>query len=228
MVPKAVACGNYHNRGIHTYYYLSDFHDMDLSTAPEAASFAGQIAKLHQDGTSPNGLFGFPVPTVIADLEHTVTYEKSWAKSFTNLLLDVIKYDNEANGSWAELDAASKQLIDVVIPRLLGALQSNGREIKPTLIHGDLWEENVGIDKETGNTIVFDPGSLYAHNEMEFGTWRCSWARYFKSPEYLHHYQRHIEPSEPAEEWDDRNRLYSIHPNLLGSAKHPETPYRAL
>jgi hypothetical protein len=61
---------------------------------------------------------------------------------------------------------------------------------------------------ETSETIVFDTGSTYAHNEMEFGTWRCSWAYYFNSPTYIRMYQRHIEASEPVEEWDDRNRYH--------------------
>lgn len=80
---------------------------------------------------------------------------------------------------------------------------------------------------ETGDTILFDPGSTYAHNEMEFGTWRASWAYYFNSPVYMRLYQRHIEPSEPVEEWDDRNRLYSLHPYLNDSAGHPGSISRA-
>lgn len=141
---------------------------------------------------------------------------------------DVIRYDNETNGPWPEYDAACKQLIDVVIPRLLGALQSDGRMITPSLIHGDLWERNVGTDMETGETVLFDPGCAYAHNEMEFETWRCTWAFYFNSPIYRRMYQRHIEPSEPAEEWDDRNRLYSIHPYLNDSAGHPGSNSRKM
>ncbi|KAI4157969.1 MAG: hypothetical protein LQ342_007863 [Letrouitia transgressa] len=194
---------------------------MDFSSAPEPVHFASRIAELHQKGLSPNGMFGFPVPTVLGKLERTVIWEKSWAKSFTHHLRDVIKYDNEANGSWPEYDAACKQLIDVVVPRLLGALQSDGREIRPTLIHGDLWERNIGTDKQTCRVVLFDPGCVYAHNEMEFGTWRCSWAVYLNSPIYTRLYQHHIEPSEPAAEWDDRNRLYSIHPYLNDSAGHP-------
>lgn len=194
---------------------------MDLSTAPEPALFMSQVAELHSKGTSPNGKFGFPVPTVCGKMERTVSWESNWAKSFTRQLEDVIRYDNQTNAPWPEYDAACKQLIDVVIPRLLGALQSEGRRITPSLIHGDLWERNVGIDKETGETVVFDPGSTYAHNEMEFGTWRCSWAVYFNSSIFMRLYQRHIEPSEPAEEWDDRNRLYSMHPYLNDSAGHP-------
>lgn len=108
----------------------------------------------------------------------------------------------------------------MVIPTLLGALQSDGRNITPSLIHGDLWENNVGTDVETGETVLFDPGCTYAHNEMEFGTWRCTWTCYFNTPAYMQMYQRHIKPSEPVEEWDDRNRLYSIHPYLNDSAGH--------
>lgn len=148
---------------------------------------------------------------------HNETYSnlgKDLGEILTHQLKDFIKYDNEANGPWPEYDAACRQLIDVAIPRLLGPLQSNGREITPTLIHGDLWERNVGIDMETGETVIFDAGSTYDHNEMEFGTWRCSWTFYFNSPIYMRLYQRQIEPSEPVEEWDDRNGLYSMHPYL--------------
>ena len=228
LVPKAAGWGEYHNGESQVYFFLGDFHDMDFSTAPEPEHFISQIAELHQKGISPNGMFGFPVPTVCGRMQRTVTWEKSWARSFSHQLNDVIKYDNETNGPWLEYDAACKQLIDVVIPRLLGALQSDGRDIKPTLIHGDLWEKNVGIDKDTGKTIVFDPGSTYAHNEMEFGTWRCSWAYHFNALIYMQLYKSHIEPSEPVEEWDDRNRLYSIHPYLNDSAGHPGSVSRQM
>ncbi|KAL8982902.1 MAG: hypothetical protein Q9205_002701 [Flavoplaca limonia] len=221
LVPKAAGWGQYDNGETQEYFFLGDFHDMDFSAAPDPEYLMSQIADLHRKGMSPNGLFGFPIPTVCGKMERTVIWEKSWAKSFTHQLKDVIKYDNETNGQWLEYDAACQQLIDGVIPRLLGALQSDGREITPALIHGDLWERNIGIDMETGETILFDPGSTYAHNEMEFGTWRCTWAFYFNSPIYMRLYQRHVEPSEPVDEWDDRNRLYSIHPYLNDSAGHP-------
>ncbi|KAI8630208.1 Fructosamine kinase-domain-containing protein [Xylariaceae sp. FL1651] len=228
FVPKPIGWGKYENEGEEVHFFLGVFHDMDFSTAPEPADFVAKIADIHRNGTSPNGMFGYPVPTVIGRMQRTVTWEKSWAASFTYQLKDVIGYDNETNGPWPELEAACNQLIDKVIPRLLGALQSEGREIVPSLIHGDLWERNVGIDMETGETILFDPGCTYAHNEMEFGTWRCTWATYFNSPVYMRLYQEHIEPSEPAEEWDDRNRLYSVHPYLTDSAGHPGSASRQI
>ncbi|KAK8082688.1 hypothetical protein PG996_001469 [Apiospora saccharicola] len=131
------------------------------------------------------------------------------------------KLDNTVNEAWPEYDDACKQLIDHVISRLLGALQSYGRNIEPVLCHGDLWEGNVATDFETGKIVIFDPGeSMYAHNEIEFGTWRCIWATHFTSPEYASAYQRLIPPSEPVEDWDDRNRLYAIKCAICDSAGH--------
>ncbi|KAI5918578.1 Fructosamine kinase-domain-containing protein [Camillea tinctor] len=220
LVPNPTAWGEYTNDDTQVYFFISDFHDMDFSISPDPVKFMKQIAELHQKGASPNGMFGYPVPTVIGKMQRTVTWEKSWAISFTHQLKDVIEYDNNTNGPWPKYDAACKQLIDHVIPRLLGVLQSDGREIIPTLVHGDLWERNVGIDRVTGKAVLFDPGCTYAHNEMEFGTWRCTWAFYFNSPVFMSIYQGIVKPSEPADEWDDRNRLYSLHAYLTDSAGH--------
>jgi len=84
LVPKAAGWGEYHNGESQVYFFLGDFHDMDLSAASEPDHFTSKIAELHRRGTSPNGMFGFSVPTVCGRMERTVTWEKSWAKSFTN------------------------------------------------------------------------------------------------------------------------------------------------
>jgi protein-ribulosamine 3-kinase len=96
-------------------------------------------------------------------MKRTVTWEDKWADSFTHLLKDVIKYDNLVNPAWPEYDRACQIIIDKVIPRVFGALQSEGRSIQPVLILGDVWEQNVGIDMETSETLIFDPECTYAH-----------------------------------------------------------------
>ena len=122
-----------------TYFLLSDFVDMDTS-APEPSQFTARLAEMHRKSSSPCGLFGFPVTTCDGKLPHTVAWEASWATFFAKLLRGVLKLDAETNGTWPELEAAAQQVISAVIPRLLGALQSEGRELKPSLIHGDCWE----------------------------------------------------------------------------------------
>ncbi|KAL8684399.1 MAG: hypothetical protein Q9224_006378, partial [Gallowayella concinna] len=126
LVPKAAGWGSYDDGEKQVYFFLGDFHDMDFSAAPDPESFIPRIAHLHRNGKSPNDMFGFPVPTACGKMERTVIWEQSWAKSFTHQLKDVIRYDNATNGPWLEYDAACQQLIDGVIPRFLGVVQSEG------------------------------------------------------------------------------------------------------
>ena len=173
LVPKVAGWGEYSKSKSLVYFFLGDFYDMDFSATFEPAHFTSQIVELHRRGMSLNGIFGFPVPTACGKMERTVTCEKSWAKSLTHQLKDVIKYNNKTNGSWLGYDVAYKYLIDVVISKLLGPLQSDGHKITLKLIRSDIWERNIGIDMKTGENIIFNVGSTYAHNDIEFNTWRC-------------------------------------------------------
>lgn len=132
----------------------------------------------------------------------------------------MIDLDFETNGYWEELDRLEKRLISHVIPRLLDALQSEGRSIKPSLIHGDLWEGNTGTSFKDGNVYLFDSAAYYAHSEMETGDWRCYYNKIAKDDVYTKTYLRHNPPSEPEEEWEDRNRLYSVYFNVIYSVNH--------
>ncbi|KAK8027769.1 hypothetical protein PG991_004825 [Apiospora marii] len=214
--PKPVGKGGYHDEmGNHTHFYMMEYHEMDHQSPPEPAELARAVAELHSKAVSPNGMFGFPFANGRGTLDRSEHWEKSWAAQFTYLLQDLIELDNAVNEAWPEYDDACKQLIDHVIPRLLGVLQSEGRSIEPVLCHGDLWEGNVATDLETGKII-------------EFGTWRCSWATHFTSLEYASAYQRLIPPSEPTEEWDDRNRLYAIKCAICDSAGHEGSKSRMI
>ena len=59
------------------------------------------------------------------------------------------------------------QTMDKVVPRLLRPLESGGRQIKPSLVHGDLYSGNVSIDAEDGRPMLYDAACLYAHNECK-------------------------------------------------------------
>ena len=71
---------------------------MDPTSALDPAELITRILPLHQNEAPPDGMFGFPVPIVFGKFQRTVIWEKSWARCFTKLLEDVIKYDNEASG----------------------------------------------------------------------------------------------------------------------------------
>ena len=139
LVPTPHGWGKYKNGSPDTHYFLSDFLNMD-NAAPEPAQFTARVAELHRKSKSPNGMFGFEATTCDRKPLHTVAWEECWATFFEKLLCGVLKLDTEVNGVWPELEAAAEQVIAGVISRLLGVLQSDGRELKPSLIHGDCWE----------------------------------------------------------------------------------------
>lgn len=140
LVPTPHGWGEYKVGSPDTYFFLSDFVDMDTS-APDPAQFKAVLAEMHRKSESPCGMFDFPVTTCDGNLPHNVAWEASWANFFAKLLRGVLKLDTESNGESPELEAAAQQLINGIIPRLLGVLQSEGRELKPCLIHDDCWED---------------------------------------------------------------------------------------
>ncbi|KAL6859834.1 hypothetical protein ACO1O0_003858 [Amphichorda felina] len=44
-----------------------------------------------------------------------------------------------------------------------------GRSVKPVLIHGDMWDGNVGTVSATSDAWSFDSAAYYAHDKMELG-----------------------------------------------------------
>ena len=107
-----------------------------------------------------------------------------------------------------------------MLPKLIGPLEAEGRTVKPCLLHGDLWEGNIGTDPETGDIFIFDASSFYGHNELELGMWRDNLCQMsFKV--YVSEYLKHIAISEPAEQFDDRNRVYHVMFLMWHSSHHP-------
>lgn len=115
LVPAPYGWGKFRASTLNTYFFISDFLDMDTS-APEPVQFTARVAALHRKSKSPNGMFGFEVTTCDGKLPHTVAWEKSWATFFGKLLRGVLKLDTEANGVWPELETAADQVTTGVIP----------------------------------------------------------------------------------------------------------------
>lgn len=143
FVPKPRGTGMLKLESPPTYFFICDFLDFS-DQMPDPAKLGAQLADLHRRSFSPNGKFGFHVPTYDGRLPQTVEWNDSWASFFANLLVGVLRLDVVTNGPWKELEDIVDRTVQEVIPRLLGALESEGRSVKPCLIHGDLWEGNIG------------------------------------------------------------------------------------
>ena len=184
-------------------------------------SFCSRLAELHTTSQSPKCKFGFHLTTCQGPNAQNTAWHENWCFYFTRLLEQFFYREIASNGADEEYEKTFVVLKSQVIPLILNPLQADGRSLKPALIHGDLWEENTGIDLTTGDPIVFDAAAHYAHNEFELGMWRRNIVHFSKL--FFREYLRYAPSSEPREQWDDRNRLYSIKYDLAHSIAFPDT-----
>jgi len=101
--------------------------------------------------------FGFPVEGFIGITDQKKGWEDNWTDCFLKLrihpqlsILENNFLDNET----------INKLEEKIKAELLNHQPTN------TLVHGDLWSGNAGIDKN-GKGVIFDPASWWADNEVD-------------------------------------------------------------
>lgn len=223
LVPEPIACGKCKDITPTTHFLVLTFKQF-VTGLPDPFKLGEQVAAMHKNGESSRGLFGFPVQTFDGARTHNVNWDASWTSFFSKLLAEAYRQSCETSGVWPELDQLYQRVQSHLIPRLIGALESEGRTVKPTIIHGNMWEGNIGTDSD-GNPWIYDCSAYYGHNEMELGIWRAERHK-LHAKVYAREYRRHYDPSEPEEEADDRVRLYSAKTNFMHSACYAGSPAR--
>ena len=229
FAPKPVAWGTYQSIP-DTHFFLCEYREM-VDKMPDPHQFAASLAALHQNSKSPTSKFGFHITTYSGNLPQLNDWEDSWETYFTKSMRLALKAEAEVKGHDSEFDVLVPVLFDKVIPRLLRPLESEGRSVKPSLVHGDLWYANTGIDVDTDEPLIFDACCFYAHNECkyceipgtdsdyytetsvrredEFGQWRPICNRF--GDEYLAAYHSYVHVSPPQEDYLGRLDLYKLY-----------------
>lgn len=147
------------------HFLVVEFKDMD-EEMPAVSEFVAVIAKLHKNSVSPTGEFGFDVPTS-QSLQLDNSWCKTWEAFFTRAFRGTVGLEQEVQGHDEELQRLAEQTCEKVIPRLLRPMESSGRKLKPTLLHGDLWHRNVGVDVMTDEPVLYDCCSFFGHHECK-------------------------------------------------------------
>jgi fructosamine-3-kinase len=225
FVPEPYTWGKLNVSNPDTYFFLCDFIEM-TSQIPDPTQLCTKLVQLHQASVSPTGKFGFHVNTCQGSLPQQTAWVSSWVEFYIQLLKGAMQLNREINGTWKNLEQCVDRLIKQVVPKVLGPLEEGGRSVKPTLIHGDLWDGNIGTDFQTGEIYVFDASVYYAHNEMEIAMWRAKFCKILTAKVFTNTYLARMGVSEPAEQFDDRNRLYSVYMTLHESACHNGSSFR--
>jgi len=223
FVPQPYAWGKLEGAD-ETYFLLAAFRDVGEQPADPVKLAAG-LADMHQRSVSPTGKFGFHFSTCHARIAQAVdTWEDSWCTLYGRHLGHVMELAKPIL-NWPEFDVVCDLTLQKVVPRLLLPLQAEGRVLKPCLIHGDCWDGNTAMDAKTGEAFVFDVCSFYGHNEYDTGNWRAPRHR-LSSKAYIRAYKRNFPVSEPVEDWDARNLLYSLTFNIGNTIYIPGSQQR--
>ncbi|KAI4908157.1 hypothetical protein J4E90_008781 [Alternaria incomplexa] len=226
FVPEPLAYGLLNVSNPDSYFFLCAFLDMDTTQPPDPEQLCKKLTTLHLSSASPTGQFGFHMNTCQGNLPQQTAWQDTWKDFFIQLLTGAMKLNRDINGPWKDLQECTDRVITHVVPALLNPLTSNGRVIKPTLIHGDLWDGNIGTDTATGEIYAFDACAYYAHHEMEIAIWRGDPSRILGRQEYTDAYVEIMGKSEPVEGFEDRGRLYCAYMNLHASACHGGDRFR--
>lgn len=110
------------------------------------------------------GQFGFNVDNTIGSTTQPNPWMDDWVNFFRQHRL---RHQARLTADLEIIDLVDKLCanLDVFFEDIRG-------DIKPSLIHGDLWSGNIsGCD---GDVVIFDPASYYAHHEAEFGMSWCA------------------------------------------------------
>ncbi|KAK8016751.1 hypothetical protein PG993_014940 [Apiospora rasikravindrae] len=210
--PRPVGWGTYKNDP-DTHFYMCDFVEM-YDDIPSANDWAATVARLHLNSMdkSPIGQFGFHVTTHLANVPVNNTWNPSWQTFWAQQMVSLFDQDDLLHGPDDEVTRLKEAFLTLVIPRFLGPLESEGRAIKPCLIHSDLWPGNIKPSVATDELIMFDSCAYWGHNEAA-----------------IREYFQHVPMSEPTADFDGRNHVYAMkYYALLSIMYSKDTRFRAI
>ena len=165
LTPKPIATVTYaSNSNIH--FFMCGFVEM-TDDLPDPDKLMGGLAELHRNGLSPNGKYGFPVPTLQGTIPQFTEWKDSWEDFFHHSISVVMNNEEKSQGHDPEVRRLFDETLEKVVPRLLRPLETGGRQIQPRLVHGDIWDGNVSTDTERDIPVIFDATCIYGHNESE-------------------------------------------------------------
>jgi hypothetical protein len=150
MVVEPVARGAYTGEPDTYFFYLCRFHEFlqetikddnigeerQVNQIPPLSEFPEFVADLHRRGTSKTGEFGFPITTYGGRNPQMFPLCETWEECFSRGLESIFDMEEQVQGPDKEMQQLRKGLFTKVIPRLLRPLETEGKTVTPTLVHG--------------------------------------------------------------------------------------------
>jgi len=151
VIPEVITYKNIKNKEI----LLIEWIDMQNLDQKKLGKGLGEM-QLRSAESNPKK-FGFPVEGFIGTTDQKKGWENNWLDCF--LKLRIMPQLSILNSNFIDQATINKVKEKIKIELL------NHKPIN-TLVHGDLWSGNVGIDT-SGKGVIFDPASWWADNEVD-------------------------------------------------------------
>ncbi|MCJ1449211.1 MAG: hypothetical protein MMC23_009730 [Stictis urceolatum] len=198
------------------WFLLAEAHRLDEDKEHCPTALIHTMRTLQQESLSPTDKLGYSTPTYIGTKMQTHGWDASWPTFFSKLLITAMVCDAEANSTVEELDTKLSKVCNQVIPILLGALEENGRKLKPVLIHGNLTDSRFRKLPNKEDVYFYNPSSYYSHQAMELASWDWFEDKPKWKP-YIAEFKESGLASEPIEQFGGRDRLYRLKHKLYRS-----------
>jgi len=151
VIPEVIAYKNKKNIEILLIEWI-DMHNFDQKKLGKG------LGEMHLKSAESNPKrFGYPVDGFIGTTDQMKGWEDNWIDCFLNLRIMPQLLILKSTILDKEIKKKGKEKI---ISELLKHKPIN------TLVHGDLWSGNIGIEK-SGKGVIFDPASWWADNEVD-------------------------------------------------------------
>ena len=151
VIPEVIAYKNIKNIEI----LLIEWVDMQNFDQKKLGKGLGEM-HLNQNEANPKN-FGYPVEGFIGLNDQKKGWENNWTDCFLNLRIT-------PQLSILKSNVLNKATINKVIEKI--KLELLNHNPVNSLVHGDLWSGNIGIDKN-GRGVIFDPACWWADNEVD-------------------------------------------------------------
>ncbi len=209
-VPKVVLCEGLDKGG----FLVLEYIEPKRASPKEMEQFGHQLAQFHQKSAA--NTFGWEADNYIGSLPQSNKENADWAKFYVvERLLPQLK-----------LASRERRLQNDEIPseqRLLEICHTLFPDVKPSLLHGDLWSGNYVVSQE-GLPYLIDPATYYGHHEVDIAMTRLFGG--FGVPFY-DAYAEHFPKTDGEKERNDIYQLYYllVHLNLFGKSYYQNVRY---
>ena len=151
VIPEVFAYKNINNVEI----LLIEWIDMQNFNQKKLGKGLGEM-HLNSNESNPI-MFGYPVEGFIGITHQKKGWEDNWIDCFLNLRII-------PQLSILQSNVLDKETINTIKKKIKSELANH--EPINSLVHGDLWSGNVGVD-ENGKGVIYDPASWWADNEVD-------------------------------------------------------------